>query len=133
MHMTLTGTSICSEDIELFRVSEVESTKKWVKEFDEFNLREATTKQLQELIKELSKVKELIPTSEGNSTSFPQMEVENLIYACRADLGKISPTTSKHAYGILVARMVLSIMLLTTVKKFDNGQSVKEQVQALGL
>ena len=39
----------------------------------------------------------------------------------------------KSPYGILVARMVLSIMLLTTVKKFDNGQSVKEQVQALGL
>jgi hypothetical protein len=131
--MTLTNTNISSEDIELFKVSEVESTKKWLEFFNEFDPYNATKEKQNKLRDKLEEVKELVPNSEGDSKHFRDWKVDNIIYACRADLGKISPTTSKYAYVLLIARMVLAFYLANKIKDIDNGQTIDEQIQSLGI
>lgn len=130
--MILTDTSICSEDIKLFEQSNDTGTIKWLKFFYKYDPYNSTLEEEKELISELTKVKELIPNSTNKKMQFKNIDVKDLVYASKADRGQIPPTTSKHAYGILIARMVLAYYLVSKKKAYNNGQSIAEQVHALG-
>lgn len=129
--MQLTNYTISSSDINEFESSTDRNTIEWLKFFKEFNPYKVTIEQADKLKAEIDTVRELVYISEGKSKKFSEWKLENLIRASRIDLGKVPPSTSCYAYGILIARMVLAYHLVKG-DPLNNGQSIAEQVQALG-
>lgn len=130
--MLLTNYTISSDDIKKFELSTDKDTIKWLKIFKEFNPYDVSEEQSKELSAQIKVVRELVPNTEGKSGHFREWKVDNLIYASRADLGKVAPSTSCYAHGILIARMVLAYYLIQKKQPLSNGQAIAEQVQALG-
>lgn len=130
--MQLTNYPISSDDIKEFELSEVPDTIKWLKVFKEFNPYDVSKEQSKNLSSKIEVVKELVPYTEGKTGHFREWKVDNLVYASRANLGKVPPLTSMYAHGILIARMVLAYYLVKGEKQLNNGQTIAQQVQALG-
>lgn len=124
--------SISSDDIKEFELSTDKDTIKWLNTFKNFNPYTVSEEERKALSAQIEVVKELVPNTEGKSKRFRDWKVDNLVYASRADLGKVPPATSMYAHGILIARMVLAYYLVKEMMQLPNGQSIAEQVQALG-
>lgn len=124
--------SISSDDIKEFELSTDKDTVKWLNIFKEFNPYDVSEEQSKKLSAQIEVVKELVPNTEGKSRRFREWRIDNLVYASRADLGKVPPATSMYAHGILIARMVLAYYLVKGQKQLNNGQTIAQQVQALG-
>lgn len=124
--------SISSDDIKEFELSTDKDTIKWLNIFKSFNPYTVSEEERKALSAQIEVVKELVPNTEGKSKRFRDWKVDNLVYASRADLGKVPPATSMYAHGILIARMVLAYYLVKEKMQLPNGQSIAEQVQALG-
>lgn len=129
--MQLTNYTICSDDIKEFERSTDTDTIRWLKFFKGYNPYDVPIEKQNKLRKELDTVKKLAPF-EMDSNHFKTWDIKQLVYASRADLGKVPPATSIYAYGILIARMVLAYYLVQGKKNLPNGQTIAEQVQALG-
>jgi len=123
---------INSDDIKEFELSRDIDTIKWLKFFKEFNPYDTSKEQRKELSLEMETVRILSPQTETDSKQFKKWKEQSLIYASRTNVGKLPPSTSMYAYGILIARMVLAYYLVKKIKVVKNGYSIEQQVQALG-
>lgn len=123
---------ISSDDIKEFELSTDIDTIKWLKFFKEFNPYDTSKEQRKKLSLEMETVRILSPQTETDSKHFKEWKEQSLIYASRTNVGKLPPSRSMYAHGILIARMVLAYYLVKKTKVVKNGYSIEQQVQALG-
>jgi len=131
--MILTDYTISSDDIKEFEQSTDIDTIKWLKFFKEFNPYDVSKEQSRLLANQVEEVKLLVPNSTINTTNFKEWKLSSLQYASLIDLGEVSTRKSLYSYKALIARMVLAYYLVQGKHTISNGQTIEQQVEALGL